>query len=201
QTIVLLLLALWLGDRRGVIQKDAISELLKELLHIPEKLKTIFAAQEDIKRIALKHMHAPSFLFIARHYNYPIAFEGALKLKEISYIHAEGYCSGELKHGPIALLSDNFPVMVYAPTGTVKDKVFSAIEEVQARGASVIAVISENAAPPSQTSDIIRMPEAREELSVFLTVVVSQLFAYYAAKGLNRDVDKPRNLAKSVTVE
>jgi glucosamine--fructose-6-phosphate aminotransferase (isomerizing) len=201
QTIVLLLFSLWLGERRGVMGKEAISEMLNDLLHIPDKLKAIFADQENIKAIALKYMHAPSFLYIARHYNYPIAFEGALKLKEISYIHAEGYCSGELKHGPIALLSDNFPVMVYAPTGTVKDKVFSAIEEVQARGAAVIAVISEEALPPSQCGDVIRIPETREELSVLLTVVVSQLFAYYAAKGLNRDVDKPRNLAKSVTVE
>ncbi|MDR2400537.1 MAG: glutamine--fructose-6-phosphate transaminase (isomerizing) [Deferribacteraceae bacterium] len=201
QTIVLLLFSLWLGEQRDVLGKKAISEILNDLLHIPDKLKAIFADQENIKSIALKYIHAPSFLFIARHYNYPIAFEGALKLKEISYIHAEGYCSGELKHGPIALLSDNFPVMVYAPAGTVKDKVFSAIEEVQARGASVIAVISEDAIPPSQCSDIIRIPETREELSVLLTVVVSQLFAYYAAKGLNRDVDKPRNLAKSVTVE
>lgn len=201
QTITLMMFALWLGECRNKIDRRQISVVLKEVLHLPEKLKRILENKECIQDIARKYILSNSMLFIARHYNYPIAYEGALKLKEISYIHAEGYASGELKHGPIALINEGFPVMALAPDGEARDKVLSAIQEVTARGASVIAVVTEGSGAVVDCTDKISIPYCPEEVSVFLTVMVSQLFAYYCAIALGRDVDKPRNLAKSVTVE
>ncbi len=201
QTITLMMFALWLGECRNKIDRRQISIVLKEVLHLPEKLKRILENKESIQEVARKYIQSSSMLFIARHYNYPIAYEGALKLKEISYIHAEGYASGELKHGPIALINEGFPVMALAPDGEARDKVLSAIQEVTARGASVIAVVTEGSGAVVDCTDKISIPYCPEEVSVFLTVMVSQLFAYYSAIALGRDVDKPRNLAKSVTVE
>ena len=202
QTVILFLFALWLGEKRGGLRFEDLTLYLSELLKIPEKIKELFNYEEQISVIAETYKKTEHFLYIGRYYNYPIALEGALKLKEISYIHAEGYPSGELKHGPIALLAENFPVMVFAPDGTVKDKVFSSIQEVKARGAKVIAVLSDAARGEELDADSrLYVPACPEEFSVFLTVVVAQLFAYYTAKALGKDVDKPRNLAKSVTVE
>jgi glucosamine--fructose-6-phosphate aminotransferase (isomerizing) len=181
--------------------KPDVATILRQLLRVPEKLKTVINNAELIRDIAEKYKRSPSLLFIARHYNSPIALEAALKLKELSYIHAEGCPSGELKHGPIALIDKGFPVFTIAVDSIIKDKVVSAIEQVYARGANVIAVITEGSEIPAGVGDVITVPECREDLSIFLTVTVSQLFAYYTAKGLGRDVDKPRNLAKSVTVE
>ena len=172
------------------------------LNEIPEKIEKILSQSEEIREIAKKYFKVYNFLYVGRNFNFPIALEGALKLKEISYIHAEGYASGEMKHGPIALVCDEVPTVAIAPQDSVYSKTISNIQEIRARNGSVIAVATQNDTKINQhATDVLYIPETSEELYPFLSVIPLQLFAYHVADLRDCDVDKPRNLAKSVTVE
>lgn len=201
QLTVLALLTLFLGRQRTmsyVIGK----RIGNELAQIPSHVRSILKQEAAIKKIAEKYSGAQNAIYIGRKYNYPIALEGALKLKEISYIHAEGYASGEMKHGPIALIEENFPTIAIAPQDSVYEKMVSNIEEVKARKGPVIALTTTgNKELHSLADDVITIPKTLEMLTPLLSVLPLQLFAYHVAVLKGRDVDKPRNLAKSVTVE
>ncbi len=202
QVVVLTLIALKLGYMKGSISNTRYKHLLKELEALPEKVAWILNHHENIKKIAEKYYTARDFLFLGRGYNFAIALEGALKLKEISYIHAEGYPAAELKHGPIALVDENLPVVFVATKGSGHEKIIANMQEVKARKGRILAVITEgDTISASLSSDLMVVPEADEIVAPVLNVIPLQLLSYYigVAKGL--DVDKPRNLAKSVTVE
>ncbi len=203
QLISLYLLAIYLYEQKEVEQyKKEIATLKQELLELPSKIEAIVENTSNIQRIAKKYSSYKDFIFIARGINYPNALEGALKLKEISYINATGYSAGELKHGPIAMLDNNMPVLAILNTGSVYDKVLSNCEEAKARQAKLIGVtnyIEEKDA--SLFDDIITIPLGSETIGPAINIVVLQLLAYYIAEYLGKDVDQPRNLAKSVTVE
>jgi len=201
QCVVLTMLATYLGRRKFMSQAQC-QEIIDALCDIPEKVEKVLAQSEKIRQIALKFCDRENWLFLGRGYHYPIALEGALKLKEISYIHAEGMPAAEMKHGPIALINEGMPVVFVATQGLQYEKVISNIEEVRARGGQVIAVATEGDAAMRRYSDyIIEVPDAMECLQPLLTVVPLQLLAYHAAVARGCNVDKPRNLAKSVTVE
>ena len=177
-------------------------EIARELLALPEKIERILENRAAIERLAKKYVKAQDFLFIGRKYNYPIAFEGAIKLKEVSYIHAEGCGAGEMKHGPIAMIDENFPTMAIATKDSVYEKMLSNIQEIKARKGKVIAVATEGDTEIGKIADdILYVPKTIEVLSPILNVIPLQLFAYYFAKEKGLNVDRPRNLAKSVTVE
>jgi len=202
QLIVLLLLALNLGLRKGVLSKEEYDEKLDELLKLPSKVEKILEKSQEIKEISHKYMNASDFLFLGRNINYPIALEGALKLKEISYIHAEGYPAGEMKHGPIALIDEKLPVVCVAPKDRLHEKMLSNIQEVKARKGIVISVATEGDKEVKDISnDTIYIPETKESLYPILTIIPLQLLSYHIATLLGKDVDQPRNLAKTVTVE
>ena len=205
QLTVLYLLALLFGRIRGRLGAPEFEGRLKSIMEIPGKLESFLRLErekETVKRIALEFYKVKDALYLGRHVNYPIALEGALKLKEISYIHAEGYPAGEMKHGPIALIDESVPVVVLATKGRVLEKVVSNIEEVRARKGRVISVTNPGVREVEELSDyVIPVPEVDEFLSPIVNVVPLQLFAYYIADFLGYDVDQPRNLAKSVTVE
>ncbi len=176
--------------------------IIAELVRIPEKIKAILDQSGAIKKIAEKYKHYQDFLFLGRKYNYPAALEGALKLKEISYIHAEGCAAGEMKHGPIAMVSPEFPTVAIVPTDSVLEKTLSNLEEICARRGPILAIATEgNKDIASIARDVIFIPKTIEALQPILAVVPLQLFAYHVSAGLGLDVDRPRNLAKSVTVE
>ena len=201
QLTILALLTLYLGRQRdlSVIMGQRIA---KELKLLPNLAKKVLDINGQIKKLAEKYKDHNNFLYIGRKYNYPIALEGALKLKEISYIHAEGYGAGEMKHGSIALIDESFPTMVIVPTDSVYDKTVSNIEEIRARKGPVIAVATEgNQSIKKLVQDVIYIPKTLEMLTPILSVIPLQLFAYHAGVLRGCDVDKPRNLAKSVTVE
>lgn len=201
QLTVLLLLALYLGRMRNLSPIDGI-RIAKGLNDLPNKVQTILDNAAEIERIAKEYYKSRNFLYLGRGYNYPIALEGALKLKEISYIHAEGYPAAEMKHGPIALIDKNMPVVVIAPKDEIYDKIVSNIEEVKAREGKIIAVTNFGNKDLERIADhCIYIPDTLPILSPILTVIPLQLLAYYTAKLIGRDIDKPRNLAKSVTVE
>lgn len=201
QVAVLTLISLFLARRR-FMSPDASMRLLKELNQIPGKIDTVLTQADEIKRITEKYTDIENWLFLGRGVNYPVAMEGALKLKEISYIHAEGMPAAEMKHGPIALITDGMPVVFVANQGPQYEKVISNIEEVRSRGGHVIAVVTEGDTRVRELAeDVIEIPACAEQLSPLLTVIPLQLIAYYAAVIRGHDVDKPRNLAKSVTVE
>jgi len=201
QCTVLMMLALYLGRRKYMSQAQ-LEQLLEELCAVPDKLKTVLAQSDAIKRIAHKFCERENWLFLGRGYHYPVALEGALKLKEISYIHAEGMPAAEMKHGPIALINEGMPVVFIATQGLQYDKVISNIEEVRARGGKIIAVATEGDRQIHKCSEhVIEVPEAAEPIQPLLSVVPLQLLAYHAAVARGCNVDKPRNLAKSVTVE
>ena len=201
QITALALLTLFLGRQRKMSKSDA-KEIIAQLRALPEKVQQILDNKEAIEAMAAKYADARDFLYIGRKYNYPIAFEGALKLKEISYIHAEGCGAGEMKHGPLAMIDENFPTMAIAPSDTVFEKLASNIQEIKARRGPVVAIATEgNKEIESLADDVIFVPETIEMLSPILSVVPLQLFAYYFAKSKGLNVDRPRNLAKSVTVE
>lgn len=202
QITVLYLFALLLGRMRH-LSYEAGLELAHELYAIPTRVEQILAQQNSIKELAGKYAHYKNFLFLGRGINYPVAMEGALKLKEISYIHAEGYSAAEIKHGPIALINEETPSFFLVPDDGLKEKVISNMKEVKARGGKIIAVAVEgDNSLKSIADDIIEIPKLKNGLFYpFLMVVPLQLFAYYCALDLGRDVDHPRNLAKSVTVE
>jgi len=202
QVASLFLFAMYLARQNGQVSAGRCREYLKELVGIPDKLEHVLKQDDRIEELAKKYKDVSDFLYLGRNVNYPIALEGALKLKEISYIHAEGYPAGEMKHGPIALIDSELPVFVIAVKGSVYDKTASNIEEVKARDGIVIAIVTEGDTELAGKADhIIEVPDVSEELSVFLTVTATQIFAYHCANLLGLDVDQPRNLAKSVTVE
>jgi glucosamine--fructose-6-phosphate aminotransferase (isomerizing) len=176
--------------------------IVRELKLLPQKAKEILGLADEIKKIAEKYQHFTNFLYIGRKYNFPIALEGALKLKEISYVHAEGYGAGEMKHGPIALIDEHFPTFAIVPSDSVYEKMVSNIMEVKARNGKVIALATQgNQDIEKIADDVIYIPKTLELLTPILTVIPLQLFAYYVGVLRGCDVDKPRNLAKSVTVE
>jgi len=175
---------------------------MAELERVPDMIEQVLTTDKRIAEITAKYVHRDNWLFLGRGYNYPTAMEGALKLKEISYIHAEGMPAAEMKHGPIALIDEGMPVVFIANQGNQYDKVLSNIEEVRARGGHVIAVATEGDKQiESLAEDVLYVPAVEECLSPMVTVVPLQLLAYHAALLRGHDVDKPRNLAKSVTVE
>jgi len=197
-------LALWtllLGSQREMSLVTG-QRIAKELLKIPELVQKTLNLKESIEKLAQKYKDFRNFLFIGRKYNYPVALEGALKLKEISYIHAEGYGGGEMKHGPIALIDKNFPTFAIATVDSVYEKMISNIQEIKARGGSIIALTTEGNEEIKKLADeVIYIPKTLEMLTPILSVIPLQLFAYYMGVLRGCDVDKPRNLAKSVTVE
>jgi len=201
QLTILALLTVFLG-RQKEMSLVLGRRILEELLKIPDFVKQILAKRDKIKELAEKYQNYQNFLFLGRKYNYPIAQEGALKLKEITYIHAEGYPAGEMKHGPIAMIDKNFPSVVIAPKDSVYEKMISNIQEIKARKGKIIAITTEGNIEMGQLADdVIYIPKTLEMLTPILSVVPLQLFAYYIAVLKGLDPDKPRNLAKSVTVE
>ena len=201
QVAVMTMLAIELGRRKHISSGDA-ERYVDELSQIPDKIETILACSDQIKEIAAANVDEDNWLFLGRGFNYPVALEGALKLKEISYIHAEGLPAAEMKHGPIALIADGMPAVFVATAGPQYDKIMGNIAEVRARGGRTIVVATEGDRNIAEHSDhLITIPDAPEFLQPMLTVVPLQLLAYHAAVLRGHDVDKPRNLAKSVTVE
>ncbi len=201
QVAVLTMLAIELGRRKHISSSDA-DRYVKELTKIPDKIDTILAQSSLIKEIAAANIDKDNWLFLGRGFNYPVALEGALKLKEISYIHAEGLPAAEMKHGPIALIADSMPAVFIATAGPQYGKIMGNIAEVRARGGKTIVVATEGDQTIAEHADhLISIPDAPEFLQPMLTVVPLQLLAYHAAVLRGQDVDKPRNLAKSVTVE
>ncbi len=202
QLTALSLLALRLAEVRRTLPEDEARSLIRHLYQIPAQMERCLADDSQIQALARTFQHCEDFLYLGRGVNYPIALEGALKLKEISYIHAEGYPAGEMKHGPIALIDDAMPVVALAPHDTVFEKMLSNIEEVKARSGIVIAVTdAEDAELAGRADAVILVPRTHELLSPMLTVLPLQLLAYHIALLRGCDVDQPRNLAKSVTVE
>ncbi|NLZ03658.1 MAG: glutamine--fructose-6-phosphate transaminase (isomerizing) [Phycisphaerae bacterium] len=201
QVAVLSMLAIEMGRRRHLSSEDA-TRHVAELAQIPEKIETILEQSDRIREIAAANIDKENWLFLGRGFNYPVALEGALKLKEISYIHAEGLPAAEMKHGPIALIADGMPAVFIATAGAQYDKMMGNIQEVRARGGRIIVVATEGDAYLESVADhLITVPQAPELFQPLLTVVPLQLLAYHAAVLRGHDVDKPRNLAKSVTVE
>ena len=202
QVVALYLIALKLAAARGRLGEDEMRERIQHVVRLPRMLEQVLQGDEAIKEIANRYFKAQDFLFLGRGIMYPIAMEGALKLKEISYIHAEGYAAGEMKHGPIALIDENMPVVVIATRGELHDKLVSNLEQVRARDGRVIAIASEGDGEiHSKADDVIEVPYLGEYLTSLLAVAPLQLLAYHVATRKGTDVDQPRNLAKSVTVE
>ncbi|MFH1188420.1 MAG: glutamine--fructose-6-phosphate transaminase (isomerizing) [bacterium] len=201
QMSIFALLTLFIGRKRNLSMVMG-KRIAEELTVIPEHIEHVLRQKSRIKRLAQKYQKYENFFFLGRKYNYPIAVEGALKLKEISYIHAEGYCSGELKHGPIALIDKNFPTIVIAPHDSVYEKVVSNIEEIKARGGPVIAIATKGDEWIAEIADdVIYIPKTLEMLTPLVSVVPLHMLAYYMGVMRGYNVDRPRNLAKSVTVE
>lgn len=202
QVTVLILIALTLAQRKGTIETEEARRILAALGKIPEQVEDILSRADEIKKIADLFTYAPNFLYLGRSYNFPVALEGALKLKEISYIHAEGYPAAEMKHGPIALIDEMMPVVVIAATKHTNDKMVSNIEEVKARKGRLISITSEENDEVAELSEFnFKIPATEDELSPLLSVIPLQLLSYYIAVNRGCNVDQPRNLAKSVTVE
>ena len=202
QVTVLTMIALLIGRKRNVISKTEYIRLIKELYNAPAKIDHILKKGEAIKEIAELYKNATNFLYLGRGYCFPVALEGALKLKEISYIHAEGYPAAEMKHGPIALIDQHMPVVVIATKDKSYDKIVSNIQEIKARKGVVIAVVTEGDTVLREMADhVLEVPESDAILSALLTVIPLQLLSYYIAVMRGCNVDQPRNLAKSVTVE
>ena len=202
QVTVLTMLALALAKEKGTISSDDYMHIVKELHEIPAKIKEVLNMNDRIADLSRTFTYARNFLYLGRGFSYPVALEGALKLKEISYIHAEGYPAAEMKHGPIALISQEMPVVVVAPRCGTYEKVVSNIQEIKARKGRVIAIVTEGDELVSKIADyVIEVPETEECLTPLLTVIPLQLLAYHIAVVKGCDVDQPRNLAKSVTVE
>ncbi|HUH74273.1 MAG TPA: glutamine--fructose-6-phosphate transaminase (isomerizing) [Chitinophagales bacterium] len=202
QVTILALMAIQLADLRGTISKSKLNEYISEIDAIPSKIEKILEQNEKIKEISKDFYEAQNFLYLGRGYNFPVALEGALKLKEISYIHAEGYPAAEMKHGPIALIDENMPVLVIAPRAAHYEKVVSNVEEVKSRKGNIISVVTEGDKDITRLSNyVIYVPDTIEFLSPLLTVIPLQLLSYHIAVMRDCDVDQPRNLAKSVTVE
>ena len=191
-----------MAEVKGTMEATLLKTLKSELMVLPQKLEQILVHKEPIQECAKHYANTKDFIFIARGVNYPTALEGALKLKEISYINATGYPAGELKHGPIAMLDESMPVLAILMKGLVYDKILSNSEESKARNARMIALTNSTDEKLNDLFDfVIRVPDVQEYLSPLIAIVPLQLLAYYIAEFLGKDVDQPRNLAKSVTVE
>lgn len=201
QVVVLYLIAIYSAYIRGKITLDALNEHINELLKLPHIVNEVLNSSQEIRTLAKKFMKKESFLYLGRHLNYPVALEGALKLKEISYIHAEGYAAGEMKHGPIALIDEDMPVVVVATKSKVFEKIYSNIEEVKARGGITIILTDTPEKVEKLADHIIKVPTITQLLQPVVNIIPLQLFAYHIADLKGNDVDQPRNLAKSVTVE
>jgi glucosamine--fructose-6-phosphate aminotransferase (isomerizing) len=201
QLTILTLLAILLGRHQKLSLTEGV-EAIRAIQALPEQLKGVLSGAHHIEAIAEKYHRCSNWLFLGRKFNYPIAMEGALKLKEVSYIHAEGYAAGEMKHGPIALINPEMPTVALVPQDDMYEKMVSNIQEVKSRRGPVIAVVTQGDDRIRELADeVIEIPPTLDYLNPILSVVPCQLLAYYCAKFLNRDIDKPRNLAKSVTVE
>ena len=201
QVTILTLMALLIGRSRDLSYEEG-HEIIRALEKVPDQIREILKQAGKVRELAEKYCHSEHFLFIGRKFQYPIALEGALKLKEIAYIHSEGYAAGEMKHGPIALIDPKFPTLALALEDGSYERVVSNMQEIRAREGKIIAITTEgNTKLGNLVDDIIYIPRTHEAVAPLLTVVPLQLFAYYCGVLLGRDVDKPRNLAKSVTVE
>jgi glucosamine--fructose-6-phosphate aminotransferase (isomerizing) len=202
QIVIMYLLAIYLGTMKGILNSEQNKRMISELKMLSQKVQRLLENERYIMDLAAMFMHSNQFFFVGRNLNYPIALEGALKLKEISYILSEGYAAGELKHGPLALITTNIPVIAIATQCATYHKMVSNIKEIKARDASVIAIASESDSSIAQLVDfVVRIPDSNEYIAPILSTIVLQLFAYYIAVFRGCPVDKPRNLAKSVTVE
>jgi len=202
QVTVLTMMAMMIGKEKGLLSKDRFAHLIGELNEIPQKIEKILEQNEEFKRIAEIYKDASNALYLGRGVSFPVALEGALKLKEISYIHAEGYPAAEMKHGPIALIDENMPVVFIATKDSSYDKIVSNIQEVKARNGAVIAIVTHGDTTIKEMADhVIEIPETDESLLALPSVVPLQLIAYHIALMRGCNVDQPRNLAKSVTVE
>ncbi|MDJ0764529.1 MAG: glutamine--fructose-6-phosphate transaminase (isomerizing) [Myxococcota bacterium] len=202
QLAALFLIAMYLGRRRDTLSPDKARDLLESLLEVPAMMREVLKKDEVVADTARRYAGARDFLFLGRSLSFPIALEGALKLKEISYIHAEGYAGGEMKHGPIALIDENMPVVVVMPNDTSFDRILGNVQEALARGGKVIAIVTENSPHIDALGiETIEIPACPEELAPLITVLPLQLLAYHVADFKGTDVDQPRNLAKTVTVE
>ena len=200
--VTLYALAIYLGVQREKINGKEAAKLIEELFRLPEMIGTVLANQDQYEELATLYHSSSDFLFLGRGYNYPIALEGALKLKEVSYIHAEGYPAGEMKHGPISLIDESMPVVALVPKDELYEKMMNTINEAKSRGAIVIAVASESDTEIEQkVAHVIRIPDVSDSLSPIVASIPMQLISYYFAVRRGCDVDQPRNLAKSVTVE
>ena len=202
QAVVMYMLAAYLGQARGSLSIDQSKKVIQDLKSLPQNAQKILSLEGEVATIAKMFVNSNSFFFVGRNVNYPVALEGALKLKEISYIFSEGFAAGELKHGPLALITTDVPVIAIATVCPTYDKMVSNIKEIKARDASVIAIASESDDSIAQFVDLtVRIPDSCEFTSPVLSTIVLQLFAYYIAKYRECSIDRPRNLAKSVTVE
>lgn len=202
QVTVLVMLALALAKEKGTISKELYTDIVRELCEMPSKMKKILKQNDRVAQLSKTFTYASNFLYLGRGYSYPVALEGALKLKEISYIHAEGYPAAEMKHGPIALIDSDMPVVVIAPRDDMYNKVLSNIQEIKARKGKVIALVSKGDVTISKIADeVIEMPDTLECLEPLVASIPLQLLAYHVAVCKGKNVDQPRNLAKSVTVE
>ncbi|MDR1219826.1 MAG: glutamine--fructose-6-phosphate transaminase (isomerizing) [Treponema sp.] len=202
QLMALAMMSLCIAREKKTITEDRFLKLLKELNRIPDKVERILRADESIKTLSGIFTYAHNFIYLGRGYNYPVALEGALKLKEISYIHAEGYPAAEMKHGPIALIDSEMPVVAIATDNGMYEKVISNIQEIKARNGRIIAIVSENDTAMKDIADyVIEIPATEDCFDPLLTIIPLQLLSYHIAVTKRRDVDRPRNLAKSVTVE
>ncbi|WP_094228006.1 glutamine--fructose-6-phosphate transaminase (isomerizing) [Methanolobus psychrotolerans] len=202
QLVALYMLAIYLGRIRGVVSANEAKDLIVGIKRLPGQIQKVLNRKDAINECAVQFADKRDYFFIGRYLNYPVALEGALKLKEISYIHAEGYAAGELKHGPLALITDETPVVAIATRGHTYEKILSNIKEVKARNATVIAVADDDDTEIDKYVDVVlRVPSSHELLAPVLSSVVLQLLSYYTALAKDCSIDKPRNLAKSVTVE
>ena len=202
QVTVLSMLALTLAHEKGTVTDERFTALVRELQHIPDHITQVLKQAPAIADLAKTFTYARNFIYLGRGYNYPAALEGALKLKEISYIHAEGYPAAEMKHGPIALIDAEMPVVAIATTDSIYEKTISNIQEIKARQGKIIAIVTEgDTAVRSIADHVIPVPRVAEPFAPILASIPLQLLAYYIAVHKGRDVDQPRNLAKSVTVE
>ncbi len=202
QLAVLMMMALKIAKAKATISDERYLMLLSELASVPEKIELILSRSEEMSAIAEKYLNASDFLFLGRGYNFPVALEGALKLKEISYIHAEGYPAAEMKHGPIALVDSSLPVVFIATNDVYHEKIISNMQEIKARKGQIISIITDgDDVTPSLSDDYFSIPAIDEVIAPILSVVPLQLLSYYVGTMKGIDVDKPRNLAKSVTVE
>lgn len=201
QIAALILLGLYVAKLRGELGQENEARLAAAFKSLPAKVEKTLSETEPLKKLAQKYCSAKNFLFLGRGVSFPVAMEGALKLKEISYVHAEAYAAGEMKHGPIALLDENLPVVVVAPGDSLLEKTLSNVQETRARKAPVVFVTTEGVEAPAGLEDVVAVPAVDPDLSAFVTVLPLQVFAYESALLRGCDIDQPRNLAKSVTVE